>query len=227
MRSSRPTLLRRIVGLASVAMAGLAAAGLIYSLRSDDDAPPAAVGPTAPATTTRPPIVTGGRPHPARPLPGVGGGEDGSPSLDDVLEDIELVNVAFNAPRTMHLNDPVVIQLLLSGGQTIEQLQEELTALGEQEGDEIRASDAMEAAAHRRRLRHRAGDARRRAVSSEAVTEWKWEVEADEDGDRLAAPDAVGADRPRRARTARPTRCGRSSGRSTSTSPSASGWRRS
>ena len=35
MRSSRPTLLRRIVGLAIVAAAGLVAAGLIYGLTSD------------------------------------------------------------------------------------------------------------------------------------------------------------------------------------------------
>ena len=47
MRSSRPTLLRRIVGLAIVAAAGLVAAGLIYGLRSDDVAAPAGVGTTA------------------------------------------------------------------------------------------------------------------------------------------------------------------------------------
>ena len=184
MRSSRPTLLRRIVGLAIVAMAGLAAAGLIYGLRSDDDAPRAAVGPTAPAATTRPPTVTGGRPHPARPLPGAGGGEDGSPSLDDVLEDLELVNVAFNAPRTMHLNDPVVIQLLLSGGQTIEQLQEELTALGEQEGEQIRASDAMEAQLTGAGFDVAPVTPAVQLVSKEAVTEWKWEVEPIKTGER-------------------------------------------
>ena len=128
--------------------------------------------------------MTGGRPHPARPLPGAGGGEDGSPSLDDVLEDLELVNVAFNAPRTMHLNDPVVIQLLLSGGQTIEQLQEELTALGEQEGDEIRASDAMEAQLTGAGFDIAPVTPAVQLVSNEAVTEWKWEVEPTKTGQR-------------------------------------------
>jgi hypothetical protein len=182
MRSSRPTLLRRIVGLALVAAAGLTAAGLIYGLRSDEDGAPGAVGPTAPAATTRPPVVTGG--HPARPLPGAGGGDEGSPSIDDVLEDLDLVNVAFNAPRTMHLNDPVVIQLLLSGGQTIEQLQEELTALGEQEGEQIRASDAMEAQLTGAGFDIAPVTPAIQLVSNEAVTEWKWEVQPTKTGER-------------------------------------------
>lgn len=179
MRSSRPTLLRRIVGLAIVAAAGLVTAGLIYGVRSDDAAAPAGVGTTAPTATTRPPVMTGGHPEPAQPAPG-----NGSPSLDDVLDDLELVNVAFNAPRTMHLNEPVVIQLLLSGGQTVEQLQKELTALGEQEGEQIRASDTMEAQLTGPGFDIAPVTPAVQLVSKEAVTEWQWEVEPTKTGER-------------------------------------------
>ena len=179
MRSSRPTLLRRIVGLAIVAAAGLVTAGLIYGLRSDDAAAPAGVGTTAPTATTRPPVMTGGHPEPAQPAPG-----NGSPSLDDVLDDLEFVNVAFNAPRTMHLNEPVVIQLLLSGGQTVEQLQKELTALGEQEGEQIRASDTMEAQLTGPGFDIAPVTPAVQLVSKEAVTEWQWEVEPTKTGER-------------------------------------------
>ena len=173
MRSSRPTLLRRIVGLAIVAAAGLVAAGLIYGLTSDHVATFSAT--TSPATTR--PTVTG-HPQPARPLPGVGG------EIDDVIEDLELVNVAFNAPRTMHLNEPVVIQLLLSGGQTVEQLQKELTALGEQEGEQIRASDTMEAQLTGPGFDIAPVTPAVQLVSKEAVTEWQWEVEPTKTGER-------------------------------------------
>jgi hypothetical protein len=174
MRSSRPTLLRRIVGLAIVAAAGLTAAGLIYGLTADREQPPSA-RPTASVPTTMPPTVTGVAP--SRP-------DERDGSIDDLLEDLDLVNVAFNAPRTMHLNDPVVIQLLLSGGQTIEQLQEELTALGEQEGEQIRASDAMEAQLTGAGFDIAPVTPAVQLVSKEAVTEWKWEVEPTKTGER-------------------------------------------
>ena len=48
-----------------------------------------------------------------------------------MLDELDLANIAFNSPRTMRLHEPVVIQLLLSGGRTIAELQKELTALGQ------------------------------------------------------------------------------------------------
>ena len=70
-------------------------------------------------------------------MPGVGTGNgDGSSAIDEALDDLELASVAFNSPRTMRLNEPVVIQLLLSGGRTIDELQEELDAIGEEEGEQ-------------------------------------------------------------------------------------------
>lgn len=179
MRLSRPTLLRRIVGLAIVAVAGLAVAGLVYGLRSDPEAGPPAPGttPTAttPTATTSPPIVGG--------TPTTGNG-DGSSAIDEALDELELANVAFNAPQTMRLDEAVVIQLLLSGGETIEQLQEQLTAVGEQEGEQIRASDTMEA--------HLTGvgfsienvTPAVQLVSTSGRTEWKWDVEPTKAGKR-------------------------------------------
>jgi len=173
MRSSRPTLLRRIVGLAIVAAAGLGAAGLIYVLTWDRESAPSAE-PTLSPTSTRPTVTA----QPAQPAPG------DSSEVEDVLESLELVNVAFNAPRTMHLNEPVVIQLVLSGGRTIEQLQEELTALGEQEGEQIRASDTMEAQLTGPGFDIAPVTPEIQLVSKEAVTEWQWEVEPTKTGER-------------------------------------------
>ena len=118
--------------------------------------------------------------QPARPLPGTGS----SSEINDALQDLELVNIAFNAPQTMHLNEPVVIQLLLSGGETVEQLQEELTALGEQEGEQIRASNTMEAQLTGPDFDISPVTPAAQLVSKEAVTEWQWEVEPTKTGQR-------------------------------------------
>ena len=46
--------------------------------------------------------------------------------IDRVLDGLSLANVAFNAPTTLRVNESAVIQLLLSGEQPIDQLQDQL-----------------------------------------------------------------------------------------------------
>ena len=107
-------------------------------------------------------------------MPGVGTGNgDGSSAIDEALDDLELANVAFNSPRTMRLNEPVVIQLLLSGGRTIDELQEELDAIGEEEGD-VRVSDTMAAQLTGVGFAIEAVTPATQLVATDGVTEWKW-----------------------------------------------------
>lgn len=182
MRSLRPTVLRRIVGLTAVAASGLAVAGLLYGLSSDRDAAPPATVTTAPpqtTSTTTVPVVTSG----TNPLPG-GGNGDGSAVIDDAIDGLELANIAFNAPRTMRLHQPVVIQLLLSGDETIEELQAELSAAGEEEGERIRVSDTMEAHLTGAGFSIEDVTPAVQLVASSGRTEWKWEVEPEKAGRR-------------------------------------------
>ena len=179
MRSLRPTLLRRIVGLAAVAASGLAAAALLYGLSSGGEPAPGAE-PTGTTPTTRPAPTAG-----TQTMPGVGTGNgDGSSAIDEALDGLELANLAFNSPRTMRLNEPVVIQLLLSGGRTIEELQEELEAIGEEEGEQIRVSDTMEAQLTGVGFAIEAVTPATQLVATDGVTEWKWEVEPTKTGER-------------------------------------------
>jgi hypothetical protein len=111
-------------------------------------------------TSSRPPTVTSGRVRPPAPTqpsapvapwaPGPGLGEDPGPpalgpAIDRILESLPRAQVAFNAPATLQLEEPAVVQLLLSGRRSIRTLQRQLTELGVRAGATIKASDSMEA----------------------------------------------------------------------------------
>ena len=78
-------------------------------------------------------------------MPAATAGRLGGFEIDRVIEALPAANAAFNAPSTLRLEEPAVIQLLLSGRRSISRLQEQITALGRREGARIKASDAMEA----------------------------------------------------------------------------------
>lgn len=170
MRSSRSTVLRRIGGLAAAGAAGLVTVTTIYGLAMDD-APPGSAGTSASTVGTTHPGVT-------TPDPGE------RPTLDSVVSNLRLANVAFNSPKTMRLEEPMVIQLLLSGRQPIRELKEKLTALGEREGEQIRASDSMEAHLTGAGFAIEAVTPEIRLVDRDEITEWKWEVEPTKTGQR-------------------------------------------
>ena len=196
MRSTRSTLLRRFGGRASVgialALAAVSLAGLVAALGVVSSSAPGD-GPTA--TVTTPGTVTGTvSPAPER-------------AIDAILGDLDLANVAFNAPAELRLHEPAVIQLLLSGKRPIEELKDELTALGEREGAQIRASDSMEATLTGAGFAIEPVTPSVQLVSDEAVTEWKWEVEPMRAGVRRlhltlsALIDVAGRERPYTVRT--------------------------
>lgn len=97
--------------------------------------------------------------------------------IDQVLDDLSMANVAFNAPRTLRVNEPAVIQVLVSGQQMVGQLEEQLTELGEREGERIRASDRMDARLTGLGFKIEAITPAVQLVSGSGVTEWRWEIE--------------------------------------------------
>ena len=125
-------------------------------------------------STSRPPSAGGGG----------DGGELGRFEIDRVIEALPAANAAFNAPSTLRLEEPAVIQLLLSGRRSISRLQEQITALGRREGARIKASDAMEANLAGTGFKIEAITPAVQPVSGAGVTEWKWEVEPTRAGTR-------------------------------------------
>ena len=162
--------------LVAAAAVVLATAGVVVGLASRPEAAPPSATATTPHPTTGGGIVT-------TPLPSEGHGRYAR-AIDKVLRELPPANAAFNAPTTMHLNEPTVIQLLLSGERPIRELKEKITALGEKEGATIKASDAMEAQLTGAGFTIEAVTPAVQLVSGEGVTEWKWEVEPTRVGKR-------------------------------------------
>jgi hypothetical protein len=170
MASSRSTSLRRIAGLAAVGAAGLMTVVVIYGPAFKADPRPGSAG-------TDPPWPTVGTTT-------VGADPGRRPAVERLTAGLRLANVAFNAPATMRLDEPMVIQLLLSGKQSIRELKQKLTALGDREGEQIRASDSMEADLTGAGFDIVPVTPTVRFVDRDEVTEWKWEVTPNESGER-------------------------------------------
>lgn len=198
MASSRSTMLRRIGSLAAAGAAGLLTVVLLYGVAFDEASPPGSTGTTPPWPTvgTTHPGVTGTTPKPSERR-----------TISGLVAGLWLANVAFNAPTTMRLDEPMVIQLLLSGREPIRELKKKLTALGEREGEQIRASDSMEAELTGAGFDIVPVTPTVRLVSREDITEWKWEVTPNETGERRlhltlsALIDVRGSEKPYTVRT--------------------------
>ena len=180
MRAFRLTLRpgrRGVLAAVVLAVAVVAVAVVAAAVLGDSSAGPEA---TPAPTATRP---SGSRTRPSRPspqpvLPGI------SPQIDETLEELELAQVAFNAPADLGLHEPAVIQLLLSGRRPIQELKASLTALGKREGARVRASDSMEAQLAGTGFAIQAITPAVQLVSREGITEWRWEVEPTRTGVR-------------------------------------------
>jgi hypothetical protein len=164
--------------LVAVAAGGVATAAVVVGVASRPEAAPPSATATTPHPTTGGGIVTAPPPKPSE------GHGSFSRAIDKVLRDLPLANAAFNAPTTMHLNEPTVIQLLLSGQRPIRELKEKITALGEKEGATIKASDSMEAHLTGAGFTIEPVTPAVQLVSGEGVTEWIWEVEPTQAGKR-------------------------------------------
>ena len=78
------------------------------------------------------------------------------------------------------IGDSAEIQLLLSLGKPIGELQAELTEIGEREGARVRVSPVMEARLTGGGFKIEALTPERQPVGRTTDTEWRWEVEGTE-----------------------------------------------
>jgi hypothetical protein len=103
-------------------------------------------------------------------------------TIDQILEKLEIGNVAFNVPKTMNFHDTAVIQLMLSLKTQTDELKRMIEAAGEKVGERIRVSDRMEARLTGTNFDITAITREEQAVSRSEITEWKWEVKPRSDG---------------------------------------------
>jgi hypothetical protein len=99
----------------------------------------------------------------------------------DILGTLEWGNLAFNSPQALKLQEPALIQLLLSEKISINELQDQITAVGDKGGARIRISDRMEARLTGPGFRIQAITPEIQAVGGQ-TTEWKWQINPTEPG---------------------------------------------
>lgn len=104
--------------------------------------------------------------------------------IDEIIEELELGNIAFNSPSTLSLGDSEVIQLILSQQLSIEELQQKIRAKGKTEGHRIRVSNKMEARLSGPGFKIEAILPEVQAVAASKSTEWKWKIEATKGGNQ-------------------------------------------
>lgn len=97
-------------------------------------------------------------------------------SVDHFLASMDWANIAFNSPPKLNLHETAQIQLLLSLKKTIDELREEIAAVGEREGAKVKVSNRMEARLSGPDFQITAITGEEQAVGSTDTVEWKWEI---------------------------------------------------
>jgi hypothetical protein len=97
-------------------------------------------------------------------------------SIHAALEELRFGSVAFNAPRTLQLDETKVIQLVMSRKQGLVELQGQLANIGRREAARIMASDVMEATIRGGGFRIESITPTRQPIGQD-LTRWKWEVQ--------------------------------------------------
>jgi hypothetical protein len=103
-------------------------------------------------------------------------------SVDQLLNEMDLGSIAFNAPTEINIDDTPQIQLILSLTDTAEQLKQSITAAGDKLGAKIKVSNRMEARLTGYQFQITKVTPEVQAVSRNEQTEWKWEIEPKEAG---------------------------------------------
>lgn len=98
-------------------------------------------------------------------------------SIDRILTELELGNIAFNAPNSINLYDTAIIQLILGIETSIDELKEKIEEEGERVGAQILIADRMEARLYGRNFDITAISPETQAVSHIEETEWIWEIQ--------------------------------------------------
>lgn len=128
-------------------------------------------------------------PPPPPPLPpvtvdpGTNAASDAVRAVDDVLAQLDLGNVAFNAPGRVNLTETVTVMLALSPDRAREEVAARITGPGEQVVQSVQVSHLMEARLSGEGFRIVAVTPARQAVGT-GITEWAWDITPEAEGRR-------------------------------------------
>jgi hypothetical protein len=95
--------------------------------------------------------------------------------IDNIVNNLEWGNIVFNTPQKIRLEEPTIIELVLSPTHSIEELQSSLESQEQIESAEIRISNQMAANLVGTGFKIEALRPQEQAISSEQ-TQWKWAV---------------------------------------------------
>jgi hypothetical protein len=102
--------------------------------------------------------------------------------IDQVVKQLPVASIAFNAPTTLGLNESTEMQLLLSLKEPVSELKGQLTEVGKKEGARVQVSDQVEARLTGLGFRIEAITPETQIVRQSATALWRWDVEATETG---------------------------------------------
>lgn len=102
--------------------------------------------------------------------------------LDKLLGEMELGNIAYNAPTNINIDDTPQIELLISFTDTVEQLKDSIIKEGEKRGVTIKVSNRVNAHLSGKMFDITPITPEEQATSKSQQTQWLWEIDPKEVG---------------------------------------------
>ncbi len=103
--------------------------------------------------------------------------------IDNILDGLAQGRIVFNIPNSiMEVGQSSTIQLLLDLAKPVEELEKMITESGVVESHEIKVSEIMEARLTGAGFQITAITPEEQPISTQATTEWKWDIKAMEKG---------------------------------------------
>ncbi|HVI83550.1 MAG TPA: hypothetical protein VM717_12530 [Chthoniobacterales bacterium] len=96
--------------------------------------------------------------------------------VDRLLDEMQLANIAFNAPASLGYGETIGIQLRLSTNKTPGELADMIHEPGQRETSSVKISNEMDARLTGEAFQITAVRPERQAVSASGVTQWNWDI---------------------------------------------------
>ena len=103
--------------------------------------------------------------------------------VEEIVNNLEWGNIAFDTPKKMKFEEPKIIKLLLSPTKSVQELQSSLKSHEQIESARIQISNKMQAKLSGPGFKIEVLDPQEQAVSIGKTTQWRWQVTPTKDGD--------------------------------------------
>ena len=103
--------------------------------------------------------------------------------VEEIVNNLEWGNIAFDTPKKMKFEEPKIIKLLLSPTKSVQELQSSLKSHEQIESARIQISNRMQAKLSGLGFKIEVLDPQEQAVSIGKTTQWRWQVTPTKDGD--------------------------------------------